>query len=193
LIDLPKRLLPHATGRTLLALLLAGLAFNLVLFPWRTSELRALSGLDNPILDAQFSYSAQTAFDAAAALGPQGRTLYALSELSLDLVYPILYSLFLSLLMLFVLRRLVPPASGWLRLGWLPFAVLACDYAENAGLVYMLLTFPAQAPAVVQAASLFTMAKWTLAALAIMLVLAGGVLAVVRRLMPVAFGTEAKR
>ena len=179
-IDLAARLAPWVRGRVLLALLALGLVFNLVLFPWRTGELRALSGLEEPTLDARLTYTVETAYAVADALGPQGRAQYALSELSLDLVYPLLYGLFLSLLSVWLLRRLVLPGSGWLRLAWLPFAVVACDYAENVGIVQLLLTYPARTPAVAQVTSLFTTSKWTLAALAIGVNLVLAVLAAIR-------------
>jgi hypothetical protein len=159
-----------ANGRTLVGLGLLAVSFNLVIFPWRTAQVRALSGVADPILDIRLTYSPGVVADLASRLGEQGRRLYALSELSVDLVYPLLYSSFLSVLMLLIIRRAFPTAFRWRRLTLLPFALLACDYAENTCLAILLLGFPGTL-ALAPLAALFTAGKWILGGICIAVIL----------------------
>jgi hypothetical protein len=122
----PSRLV---SARTLVPLALVALSFNLVIFPWRTARLRELSGVADPILDIRFSYSPEAVADVASRLGERGRLVYALSELSVDLIYPLLYGSFFGLLLLLVLRRALPSRPSLHHVALLPFAVVACDYA----------------------------------------------------------------
>jgi len=148
-----------ATTRTLVALAVIGLSFNLFVFPWRTAQLSDLSGIADPILDKRFSYSPATVLDVASRLGERGRTLYALSELTVDLVYPLLYSSFFGLLLVRLIPRAIPGRAGLRHLALLPFVALACDYAENVTLAIILLGFPGTM-SIAPVASLFTTAKW---------------------------------
>ncbi len=179
------RLEERAQGKTLLALFLLLLLFTFVIFPWRSSELPKMQPpLEKPTLDTQFGYSVQTVYETARQLGEQGRMAYALTEVSVDLVYPVLYSLFLSLLMLAIFRRLLAPTSAWLRLALLPVVVPLFDYAENFSIVFILLNYPTQFPSLAQAANVFTLAKWTVGVGCVVIILLGGIGALIRRVTP---------
>jgi hypothetical protein len=149
----------RASARTLVALAVVGLVFNLGIFPWRTAQLRDLSGVAAPIFDVRFAYPPELVFDVASRLGEHGRLFYGLSEVTVDLVYPLLYSSFFGLLLVRLIPRAIPGRAGLRHLALLPFAALACDYAENVTLAIILLGFPGTMP-VAPVASLFTTAKW---------------------------------
>jgi hypothetical protein len=170
----------RANARTLVALAVIGLSFNLFIFPWRTARVREFSGIADRLLDIRFSYSPDEVFDLAARLGERGRQLYALSELSIDAIYPLLYSSFFYLLLLLVIPRAFSNHPRWQRLALLPFAALACDYAENVSLAIILLGFPETMP-VAPFANLFTMAKWMFGAISIVLLLTGSLKLLVRK------------
>src|SRR5574341_471455 len=57
-------------------------------FQWR----REILGYEVRVLDVRFGYRPQEAVDLLNTLGPNGRSLYALTEITLDLVFPFFYS-----------------------------------------------------------------------------------------------------
>ncbi|HEX6750076.1 MAG TPA: hypothetical protein VF092_22470 [Longimicrobium sp.] len=128
----------------------------------------------------QEGYTAELALGALERMGPLGRRLYLVQEVTLDLLFPAAYALWLAALTGMALGYLHP--RGWWP--WLACAVpvLAAvfDYLENALVVTLLLgvgrgSRPAGAA---RAAAFATRAKWRLcyASLAISAALWGGVL-----------------
>ena len=162
-----------ARGKIIAVVALLILPFNLFAFPKRTAILRGLSGEKSPTLDVRFSYDPATVYDWMGKLGPTGRQLYAASELSLDLAYPILYNLLLALLMATVFRRAFPSGSRLQKLPLLPGVTLLADYLENLGVVLLLLNYPRQLPALARLASLFSSTKWVFGAASAGLILLG--------------------
>jgi hypothetical protein len=156
---LTESLEKRSTTGAMVGLALAALPFNLAIFPWRTAHLRETSGVAAPILDIRFAYSPESVFDLASRLGERGRRFYALSELTVDLVYPLLYSSLFGLLLARLLPRAFPSRPRWRHLALVPFAALTCDYAENVSLAIILLGFPSTMP-VAPVASLCTTTKW---------------------------------
>lgn len=159
--------------RTLLVLILLALPFNLLLFPRRSATLVELSGIQKPIIDTWFAYTPEQVYQVLPALEEQGRQLYAISELSLDLVYPLVYNSFLWLAITLVLNKTFPRQSRIQKLALLPAAVLACDYAENILLAILLWSYPTRHITLAWAASFFTTTKWVLGALAILSIFLG--------------------
>lgn len=162
--------LPWANGKALLILFLVLLPFNIFLFPARSERLRALSCQSNPVLDARFGYSPEEAYGVVDALGAEGRRLYAVTQVSLDLAYPALYSLLLSGLLALTLTHGFP---GHRRLAWLaflPFAMALADLAENLSLTAMMLTYPPALTWLARLANLFTLVKWALGIASIVLI-----------------------
>jgi hypothetical protein len=167
--------------RTLYALVAAMLSFNVLVFPWRTAVLRGIAGPDFSVLDIRFWYAPETVLDLAARLGEQGRTLYALSEVTIDLAYPLLYGAVFGLLLRLLIRRLLPDRPRWSSLALLPIGAMVFDYAENVTLAIVLLGFPDSLP-LVPLASLFTTTKWAFALASISLIVLFGLTLLARRL-----------
>ena len=93
-----------ANWKTIVVLILIALPFNWVIFPMRSARLQELAGKSISIIDVMFAYTPAQVYELVPAYGEQGRQLYALTELTVDLVYPILYNLLLSLLMAIIFR-----------------------------------------------------------------------------------------
>jgi len=162
-----------ANVRSLVILFIFLLPFNLLIFPARTARLKELSGIADPIFDASFSYAPDVAYKLIGSLTEDGRRLYAITQVTVDLVYPILYNLFLTALMAFVFARAFPTGSPMQRLPLLPYATLLADYAENICLVVLLLAYPAELTALARLASLFTTIKWAFGITSAALILIG--------------------
>jgi hypothetical protein len=152
---------PHR-GRALLILFLVLLPFNLLLFPVRAERLRALTGSTDPVLDVRFGYSPAEVRTYFEALGPEGRRLYGITQLTLDLAYPMLYSLLLSGVLAAVLARGFPRQRGVVWLAFVPFGMALMDVCENLSIVVLLLEHPAMPVWLAHMASAFTVNKWLL-------------------------------
>lgn len=155
---LPRFFTRLSTWQALLLLFCLILLFSLYIFPQRTMHLRVECSGASPVFDARFSYSPAEVYPAFAQCSPAGRRLYALSEASIDLVFPILYNLFLVGLLAAAYRRIRGAPGKYLP--WLPLGSLLLDYTENACLITMLLLYPRQIPSLSLAASISTPLKW---------------------------------
>jgi hypothetical protein len=160
-------------GKKLIVLFLVLLVFNLILFPARARCLDVLSGEAGPVLDVRFGYSPEEVHAYAGALGPKGRRLYALTQITLDLAYPALYSLFLSGLLVAVLSRGFSGRRGIAWLVTIPFGIALIDVAENLSIIALLGRFPATPLGLAHLASAFTVDKWLAAGVAAVVLLVG--------------------
>jgi len=98
------------------------------------------------------------------------------------LLYPILYSLLLSLLATLIFRRAFATTSFMQKLWRLPFVAALTDYGENATVVTLLLRYPQKLTGVAWAASLFTTAKWALVGVSFILIVVGLVASLIKRI-----------
>ncbi len=143
-----------ATGRNILLLLGLFLLFNLVLIPVLYPKFQTLDTLS--------SYSPQEAYRLLGSYGDQGRQQYLVTELTLDVLYPLSTALFFCLLTLYSFRQGFPnhPWTRWLVL--IPLAELAVDFLENACVVFMLVRFPTEMPFLAAVSNVFTTLKFAL-------------------------------
>lgn len=75
-----------------------------LLLPVVEALLKSDSGGPGPI-DLQFFYAPVKVFEMIAAYGPCGRPFYRNVELTVDIIYPIVYTLFLGLLISWLFQR----------------------------------------------------------------------------------------
>jgi hypothetical protein len=175
------RLAPQATRQRVAVLMVIFLVLFLVVFPAALNRLKEFSG-GVGLIDTQFTYTPDQAFQMVSAYGPEGRPLYILTTLTADLLYPLDYSLLLALLLILLYSQAFP-VSRLIHAGvWLPFITGAMDLLENACVVTLLATFPQPLPWVAQAAGLFTPLKWIFLGVSLLLVLVGFIGLLVARL-----------
>lgn len=153
-----------ATGRWVIVFLLLVVAFNFAL-RWIYPSF--------PTLDIQSSYSPEKAYQLLDSYGEAGRQEYLVTELTVDLVYPILLALLFGPLMLYLFRRVFPADSVWQRLPLLAPLAMLVDYLENTSIVIMLLNYPRRLDLLARAANLFTVGKFGLGYLELILILLG--------------------
>ncbi len=149
----------NATWKSILILLGMIVIFNLLIFP-----LFHTTNKNNIIFDSQFSYSSEKAYEILANYSNEDLTEYIIGELTVDLVYPIIYTLFIS----FFIFKL----SKKYTLSLFPLLILFLDYFENIGIVVILNHYPQKLPNIVTITSIFTSMKWTLVAISILMILA---------------------
>jgi hypothetical protein len=153
------RLERHATRRNVLLLLAMFLVINAGLLPLAGERLEAYSGGVGP-LDLRPAYTADEAYTSLAAYGDEGRRFYLLLLLTVDLIYPVVYSLFFSLTIVYCLRQVLAADHTLQRAALLPWVSLLADFVENAGLAWLLLNYPNRLDGVAVLTSTVTTIKW---------------------------------
>ena len=166
----------------LIIFLVAVVGFNVILFPWRSGRMQALAGRPVGIIDTMYAYTPDQVYEKIPVYGDEGRPFYALTEFTIDLVYPVLYNLFLILTMTLVFRQAFPGNSALHRLCFLPLAVWISDYAENTCIVILLLSYPQRLDALAWVSSFFSTTKWSLGVASLALIVIGLVVWWVKRI-----------
>jgi hypothetical protein len=106
-------------------------------------------------------------------LGLSGRQFYAVSQLTLDVLYPLLYGLLLSLSLALIYKNGLKTEHFLLWPPALPFTGTLADLCENFMIAFMLLTYPILSNWLVYVANLFTVVKWFAVTLSFMLIIFG--------------------
>jgi hypothetical protein len=132
-------------------------------------------------LDLLFFYTPAEAFIMMEKYGPAGRALYMKIELTVDLLYPIIYTLFFGLLISWLFQRAFPPYSKMQKWNVAPVGVWFFDLLENIGIVSMLAMYPSQPVLLAWITMLLGILKWAFAFFSIGLVLVGLVKAAMNR------------
>ena len=118
------------------------------------------------MLDLELFYSKENVIENVSTMGPDGRSIYVLSSLLLDTVYPILYlSLFLGAY--FKLFR----SSKVIRL--VPITAFSFDILENLQITRLNLNFPNISETLVYLSSMTTSLKWAAIAITVSVLIYG--------------------
>lgn len=137
-------------------------------FQWRQAAL----GCTNKLLDGRLAgYGPEDVRSLLEKLEDGGPRLYAITEVSLDLVFPFVYGLLLAIL---IVRLWQPGRAAYLVI--LPWLAAAADLLENFTVAYLAWTFESASSNVAYVASSFTLLKHGVLVLALLAVLLGAVL-----------------
>ncbi len=127
-------------------------------------------GEKNKDLDYRYrGYTQQEVHDLLYNIGPNGRETYAISAVTLDLVFPLTF----GTLMVFITVRNYPKRIGkWLLL--LPALTVGLDLLENISIVYLTMSYtPGQLSSFADVASVFTVGKWIFGSIGFLVLVVG--------------------
>jgi len=124
--------------------------------------------MDTGPLDLKFSYSPETAYEIIEAYGEEGRVSYARGAMTVDVAYPIVYTLMFMVWITLALRSANMNLTRRCFLSMLPLSVFVLDLIENTGIVAMLKLYPEKHETLAMATSFATSAKWSAAAVVIL-------------------------
>ncbi len=110
-----------------------------------------------------------------------GRAFYRSTELTADITYSIVYTLFLGLFISWLFQRGFSPDSKMQKWKVTPVGAWLFDLLENIGIVMMLSAWPSQPVVVAWLTTLFTVLKWLFVGASILLSPAGLVMAAKNR------------
>lgn len=124
-------------------------------------------------LDLMFFYTPAQAFAMMDKYGEAGRAVYLKIELTADIIYPIVYTLFYGLLLSWLLQRAFRSDSGMRKLNVTPVGAWLFDLLENIGIVSMLATYPSKPDLLAWLTMIFGSLKWGFFLVTVVLVLVG--------------------
>jgi hypothetical protein len=112
--------------------------------------------------DMSFCYSTDDLYRMAEVYGEQGREAYVRARFTFDLIWPLVYTLFLVTAISWVFSKAFAPDSPWQRVNLAPVMGALFDYLENASTSLVMLRYPDQTAVVDVLAPVFTLLKWVL-------------------------------
>ena len=158
-MDIKSYLLKKSNGKTVLFLFIVTSLVYLVMLtvtiPKVASYADGLRILDMMPTGYDLAYVEQL----FGSLGLKGREGYLFYQLPLDMIYPFLFGFSYSLLLVYFLRKLDKFESPLLYFCILPLVAAVADYAENIGILNLLLNYPELSGTAVMRTNIFTLIK----------------------------------
>ena len=159
LTNLSNTLKKYANGWLVLIFLAGEIFFNAVVLPNQQAKMEAGSGGTGPI-DLLIFYTPEKVYSMVESYGEAGRASYRTFELTGDIAYPIVYTLFFALAITWLFQRGLPSTSNIHKYNVIPFGAWFFDLLENLSIVTMLSIFPSTPALLAWIATIFTMLKW---------------------------------
>lgn len=128
-------------------------------------------------LDLMIGATPEKIFGMIEQYGEFGRPFYRNVELTVDIVYPIVYLFFFGLLISWLFQRGFASTSAIRKYNILPLGAWFFDLLENIVIVILVSIFPSQPVGLAWILVLFTTVKWLFAGASILLILVGLVMA----------------
>ena len=171
-----RLMLKHSTGRTVFALFALTMAVYLTMLLFTIPVVTAFAP-EFPIFDLSPSgYSFSYASELLDELGNEGRSLYLYRQLPLDFIYPGLFAVTYSLLLVWLFRKYFNINSNIYYLGFVPILAGVFDCLENIFIIKMITSFPDLQMNTVKVASALTILKSSFTMFFFVLLLMGFVL-----------------
>lgn len=148
-----------STGWVALLALLVFLLFSALVLPQQATKAEQETGSsDSP--DMSLLYSSSDLYRMAESYGDRGREAYIRARFTFDLVWPLVYMLFLTTSISWAFGRAFAPGSLWRRANLAPLVGGLFDYLENLSTSLVMLRYPQQTAVVDVLAPVFTALKW---------------------------------
>lgn len=148
-----------ATGRNVLLLFVLTMAVYLLMLLVTIPRVQSYAP-ETALFDlSPTGYTHSQALHLLQSLGHAGRDTYLFPQLALDFVYPGLFAICFSLMLIWVYSKRVQSDSKFLYLAILPVLGGLFDYVENILIIRMITHFPEVTKELVSAASSFTLLK----------------------------------
>lgn len=180
---LPQRLsdwLHHvSTGWVTVAAIALFLLFTALVLPGQAAEAESSTG-DTSSPDTSLFYTPDELYAMAEAYGPEGRRAYIRARFTFDLVWPLVYLVFLATTVSWVYHRAFEPDSLLQRANLVPVLGALFDYLENVATSLVMARYPARTPVVDLLAPVFTFVKWIFVGGSFVVLAVGVVVALVR-------------
>lgn len=151
--------------------------FTAVVLPMQSEQAASTSG-DTGSPDTSFFYNADSLYEMAEAYGEAGRSAYIRARFTFDIIWPLVYTLFLATTISWTFGRAFMPGTVWRKLNLAPLLGALFDYLENISAALVMYRHPLQTPVVDSLAGVFTLLKWFFISGSFVLLLLGIVMVV---------------
>lgn len=170
-----------SSGWVVLAALLVFILFAIFILPgFSEQSARYGNGMGSP--DTTLFYRGADLYAMAEAYGAEGRQAFIDMRWTLDLAFPVIYTLFLVTSASWLLRRVIPSKSNWRLLNLFPLAAFILDLLENSATSLVMLRFPERCLFGQVLAPIISPLKWLAVAGSFLLIICAGVIYLFRRL-----------
>lgn len=170
----------RATGRTVLILFVITQVFYAAIL-FYTIPAVLDNAPDMKLFDmSPGGYSLEYAGELLTAIGEAGRQTYLALQLPVDFVYPGLFAVTYTLLLIWLFKKGFAQESSVFYLALVPAVAGLFDYLENIGIIMMLRSFPDISAATVAFASMSSVIK-SVSTVGFYLLLLFGIAAFVKR------------
>jgi hypothetical protein len=112
--------------------------------------------------DTSFYYPAEKLYQFAESYGAQGRQAYIQARWTFDVVWPLVYTYFLTTAISWLTKKASQQDSQVRTLNLIPVFGMVLDFLENAAASIVMARFPSPTPILAELAGLFTAFKWVL-------------------------------
>jgi hypothetical protein len=130
--------------------------------------------------DLSLTYSPEQLYNMAEAYGAEGRVAYIRARFSFDLIWPLVYTFFLTITLSWLFGRSFPPGSRWRLANLAPILGMLLDYLENLSTSLVMYRYPQPTDLAAYLAPVFTLLKWFSVSASFVLLLFGLAVAVWR-------------
>ena len=156
---LSKWLYQVSSGWVTLGAVVIFILFTALVLPGQSDSSQSQGG-DTSSPDLSIYYSAEQLYEMAEAYGGQGRADYIRVRFTFDLIWPLVYTFFLTTTISWLFKRSFTSQNPWQRINLLPLLGMTCDYLENISTSLVIYRYPAQTLIFDWLAGVFTTMKW---------------------------------
>ena len=160
---LSEWLIKISSGWVTLAALLIFIGFTALVLPRQASSGSSASeAVGSP--DLSLVYSSADLYRMAEAYGVDGRAEYIRVRFTFDLIWPVVYTVFLVSAMSWLYSHAFRPGSPWRLTNLVPLLAVTLDYLENISTSLVMYRYPDSCVLAAGSAPFFTLLKWTMVA-----------------------------
>jgi hypothetical protein len=174
--NISERFYKWNKGWLIFILLLLDAFFSGFLLPLVQAMMQGDKGGVQP-LDLMLFATPARIFGMINEYGEYGRLFYRGVELTVDIIYPIVYLFFFGLLISWLFQRGFASTSPMRKFNIMPLGAWFFDLLENIVIVILLSVFPSQPTTLAWILTLISTIKWFFAGTSILLILIGIIMA----------------
>jgi len=173
-MEVPIRFMQkYSTGKVISVLFLLTMIVYIIMLSYSIPAVSSFAP-ELPIFDLSPSgYSLNYANELLNMLGTEGRNLYLSTQLPIDFIYPGLFSITYSLMLIWLFSKTFNASSKIYYFSLVPFLAGIFDYVENIFIIKMINSFPDLQVTTVKIASIFTVLKSSFTLFFFILLMAG--------------------
>lgn len=133
--------------------------FMILVLPPQAARSTEVTGT-NTSPDTSFYYTREQLYQIAEDYGQEGRYYYVDSRITFDIVWPLVYTLFLLNAISWILNKTIVEESSLRLLNLVPITSILFDFLENISNMVVMFRYPTPTDWLANIAGIFTSLKW---------------------------------